>query len=158
MKRFTVLVPPHGEDFLFTSTQLNLLRGKKLKLGEKRKNPIHLDKSISTKKNGTSVTRFGNLFYFEQRFKAFGNNQLPKSPTFLSIFCKGAKIIHFSNEIIFGQLLYRHWQFLYGHTDRDRILSMSFGPQRTAFISILATGDPNKTKTFSKKSDHLCNF
>ena len=75
MKRFTVLVPPHGEDFLFTSTQLNLLRGKKLKLGEKRKKPIHLDKSISTKKNGTSVTRFGNLLDFEQRFKAFGNNQ-----------------------------------------------------------------------------------
>ena len=30
---------------------------------------------------------------------------LPKSPTFLGNYCKGAKIIHFSNEIIFGQLL-----------------------------------------------------
>ena len=30
---------------------------------------------------------------------------LPKSTTFLSNFSKGDKIIHFSNEIIFGQLL-----------------------------------------------------
>ena len=30
---------------------------------------------------------------------------LPKSPTFLGIFCKGVKIYHFSSEIIFGQLL-----------------------------------------------------
>ena len=30
---------------------------------------------------------------------------LPKSPTLLRNFCKGAKIIHFSSEIIFGQLL-----------------------------------------------------
>ena len=30
---------------------------------------------------------------------------LPKSPTFFGIFCKGVKIYHFSSEIIFGQLL-----------------------------------------------------
>ena len=30
---------------------------------------------------------------------------LPKSPTFLGNFCKDVKIIHFSLEIIFGQLL-----------------------------------------------------
>ena len=30
---------------------------------------------------------------------------LPKSPTLLGNFCKGVKIIHFSIEIIFGQLL-----------------------------------------------------
>ena len=30
---------------------------------------------------------------------------LPKSPIFLGIFCKGVKIFHFSNEIIFGPLL-----------------------------------------------------
>ena len=30
---------------------------------------------------------------------------LPKSLTFLSNFCKGFKIHHFSSEIIFGQLL-----------------------------------------------------
>ena len=49
-----------------------------------------------------SVTRFGDLLDFGQPFKAFGNN---KSPTFLGNFCKGVKIIHFSSEIIFGQLL-----------------------------------------------------
>ena len=37
--------------------------------------------------------------------KPFATINLPKSPTFLGNFCKGAKIIHFSNEIIFGQLL-----------------------------------------------------
>ena len=35
----------------------------------------------------------------------FGSNQFPKSPTFLGNFCKGVKIIHFSIEIIVGQLL-----------------------------------------------------
>ena len=30
---------------------------------------------------------------------------LTKSPTFLGNFCKGVKIIRFSGEIIFGQLL-----------------------------------------------------
>ena len=30
---------------------------------------------------------------------------LSKSPTFLGNFWKGSKIIHFSSEIIFGQLL-----------------------------------------------------
>ena len=40
---------------------------------------------------------------------------LPKSPTFLGNFCKGAKIIHFSNEIIFGKL-YRHLAiFIWSH-------------------------------------------
>ena len=37
--------------------------------------------------------------------KPFATINLPKFSTFLGNFCKGAKIIHFSNEIIFGQLL-----------------------------------------------------
>ena len=37
----------------------------------------------------------------------FATMNLPKSPTFLGNFSKGAKIIHFSNEIIFGNF-YRH--------------------------------------------------
>ena len=53
----------------------------------------------------TSVTRLGNLLDFGQLFKAFGNNYLPKSPTFLGNFCKGVKIYPFSSEIIFGKLL-----------------------------------------------------
>ena len=37
--------------------------------------------------------------------KPFATINLPKCSTFLGNFCKGAKIIHFCNEIIFGQLL-----------------------------------------------------
>ena len=51
------------------------------------------------------MTRLGNLLDFGPRLKAFGNNYLPKSPTFLVNFCKCVKIFHFSSEIIFGQLL-----------------------------------------------------
>ena len=36
---------------------------------------------------------------------------LPKSPTLLGNFCKGVKIIHFSSEIIFGQLLWTFGDF-----------------------------------------------
>ena len=37
--------------------------------------------------------------------KPLATIKLPKYPSFLGSFCKGVKIIHFSNEIIFGQLL-----------------------------------------------------
>ena len=40
----------------------------------------------------SSVTRLGNLLDFGQLFKAFDNNNLPKSPTFLGNFCKAIKI------------------------------------------------------------------
>ena len=46
------------------------------------------------------------------RFCTLGNHSKPvatiilaKSPTYLGNFCKGVKIIHFSSELIFGQLL-----------------------------------------------------
>ena len=51
------------------------------------------------------VTRLGDLLDFRRVLKAFGNINLPKSPTFLGNFCKGVIIFHFSSEIIFGQLL-----------------------------------------------------
>ena len=54
---------------------------------------------------GCNVTRFGDLLDFGQLFKAFETINLPKSLTFLDIFCVGVKIYHFSSEIIFGQLL-----------------------------------------------------
>ena len=44
----------------------------------------------------SSVTRLGDFLHFGQPFKL---------PTVLGNFCKGVKIIHFSREIIFGQLL-----------------------------------------------------
>ena len=37
---------------------------------------------------------------------------LPELPTLFGIFWKGVKIIHFSSEIIFGQLLSRFGDFL----------------------------------------------
>jgi len=52
-----------------------------------------------------SVTRLGDFLHFGQLFKAFGNNYLAQSFTFLGNFCKGVKIYHFSSEIIFSQLL-----------------------------------------------------
>ena len=45
---------------------------------------------------------YGTLGYF---LKPLATINLPKSPTFLGNFCKGVKIYHFSNEIIFGQPL-----------------------------------------------------
>ena len=59
-----------------------------------------------------SVTRDGDFLHFGQPFKAGGNNYLPKLPTLLGNFCKGVKIIHFSCEIVFGQLL---WTFVNFH-------------------------------------------
>ena len=53
----------------------------------------------------TSVTRLGNLLDFGQILKPLATINLPKSPTFLGTVCEGVKIYHFSNEIIFGQLL-----------------------------------------------------
>ena len=45
--------------------------------------------------------------------KPLATINLPKSLTFLGIFCKCVKIYHFSSVIIFGQLL---WRFFSGHT------------------------------------------
>ena len=53
----------------------------------------------------SSVTRLGNLLDFGQVLKPLATINLPKYLTFLGIFCKCVKIYHFSNVIIFGQLL-----------------------------------------------------
>ena len=53
----------------------------------------------------TSVSRFGDLLDFGQLLKPLAAINLPKSPTFLGIFCKGDKILIFSSKMIFGQLL-----------------------------------------------------
>ena len=55
--------------------------------------------------HGISVTRFGDSLNFGQVIKPLATIKLPKSPTFLGYFCKGVKIDHFPNEIIFRQLL-----------------------------------------------------
>ena len=53
-----------------------------------------------------SVARLGDILDFGQLFKASGKINLPQSSPFLGNFCKGVKIIHFSSDTIFGQLLY----------------------------------------------------
>ena len=54
----------------------------------------------------TSVTRFGDLLYFGQLFKAWATIILPKLPThFRQFLSKGVKIFHFTREILYGQLL-----------------------------------------------------
>ena len=60
----------------------------------------------------TSVTRLGNLLHFGQLFKDCETIILSKSPTLFGYICKGVKIIHFSSEIIFGQLLWTFGKFL----------------------------------------------
>ena len=52
-----------------------------------------------------SVTRLADFLHFGQPFKAGGNNYFTQIFHILGNFCKGAKAIHFSCEIIFGQLL-----------------------------------------------------
>ena len=47
--------------------------------------------------------------------KPLATMNLPTSPTFLGIFCKGVKIFIFSSEINFGQLLETFGDFS-GHT------------------------------------------
>ena len=60
----------------------------------------------------SSVTRLGDLWYFGQLFKAFGNNYFAQIAHILGNSCKAVKIFHFSNEIIFGLLLQIFGNFL----------------------------------------------
>ena len=53
----------------------------------------------------SSVTRLGDILDFGQLLKPLATINLPQSPPFLGNFCKGVKIIQFSSETIFGQLL-----------------------------------------------------
>ena len=52
-----------------------------------------------------SVTRLGDFINFGRPFKASGNNCFTQITQLLGNFCEGAKIIHFSSKIIFGELL-----------------------------------------------------
>ena len=52
-----------------------------------------------------SVTRLVDILDFGQPLKHLATINLPQSSQFLGNFCKGVKIIHFSSETIFGQLL-----------------------------------------------------
>ena len=52
-----------------------------------------------------SVTRLGDFCTLGNHSKPVATIILPKLPTLSGNFCKDVKIIHFSNEIIIGQLL-----------------------------------------------------
>ena len=52
-----------------------------------------------------SVTRLGDFWTLVNFLKPLETIYLSKSLTFLGNFCKCVKVIHFSCEIIFGQLL-----------------------------------------------------
>ena len=54
---------------------------------------------------GISLTRFGDFWTLSNFLKPLATINLPQSPPFLGNFCKGVKIIYFSSETIFGQLL-----------------------------------------------------
>ena len=53
----------------------------------------------------TSVTRLGDFWTLANFLKPLPTINLPQSSPFLDNYCKGVKIIHFSSETIFGQLL-----------------------------------------------------
>ena len=64
---------------------------------------------------GCSVTRLSDFLHFGQLFKAQGTIILTKLLTLLGNSCKGVKILHFSSEIIFGQLLQTFGDFYWSH-------------------------------------------
>ena len=63
----------------------------------------------------TSVTRLGDFWILGNFSKPLATINLPNSPIFLSNFCKGVKINHFSSEIIFGQFLKTFGDFFWSH-------------------------------------------
>ena len=64
----------------------------------------------------SSVTRFGKFLDFGHFLKPLATINVPKSPTFLGIFCKCVKIFHFSCETIFWATFIDICQFSSGHT------------------------------------------
>ena len=66
------------------------------------------------------MTGLDDLLDFGPLLKSLAAINLPKSPTFLSNFCKGVKINHFSIEIILGKF-YRHLTSFSGHTGGHQV-------------------------------------
>ena len=81
---------------------------------------------------------FCTLGYF---LKPLASINLPKSPTFLGIFCKGVYYLSFSGEIILGNF-YRHlaifiWSDWWHWTRIDRICVMAFLYLQNAFYKTI---------------------
>ena len=70
----------------------------------KDRQAIAIEVEKERKRAISSVTRVDDFCTLGNFLKPFATINLSKSPTFLGNFCKGAKILHFSNEIIFRQL------------------------------------------------------
>ena len=63
-----------------------------------------------------SVTDWAIYWTLDHFLKPLATINLPKSPTFLGIFCKDVKIYHFYCEINFRATFYRHLAIFSGHT------------------------------------------
>ena len=75
-------------------------------LGHLKQNKLSLPLSVALLSPWVPVRPDLAIYWTLGNFvKPLATIKLPQSPTFLGNFCKGVKIIHFSSETIFGQLL-----------------------------------------------------
>ena len=77
------------------------------------------------------MTRLGDFLHFGQPFKASDNNYFTQIAHIVGIFCKGVKIIHFSCEIIFGQLLQTFGDFYLVTLIGSRIIKLGLINSKT---------------------------
>ena len=81
----------------------------------------------------TSVTRLAIFCTLGNFSKPVATIIVPKLSTFRAIFCKGVNISHFSNEIIFGQLLQTF----------GNLILVTLQLQQPVFTSFCVNGDSN---------------
>ena len=88
--------------------------------------------------------------------KPLATINLPKSPTFLGIFCKGVKIYHFSSEIIFWATFIDIWQFSSGPSGGQPYSDTS--PYEVGEYSLIVLSRSNRIFHYNKrKQDGLYN-
>ena len=88
---------------------------------------------------------FCTLGYF---LKPLASINLPKSPTFLGIFCKGVYHLSFSSEIIFGQLLQTFDDFY--------LVTLLTTHSLQAVVSVLCSFEGMSTRSVSRANNRLC--
>ena len=93
-----------------------------------------------------SVTGLGDFLHFGQFFKACGKNYFAQIVHILGNFCKGVQIIHFSSEIIFGQLLLTFVRLFISHT--------ACVSQQVPYIIITSFSPKNRSDQISKFKVH----
>ena len=82
-----------------------MYRGKHGEKTLKESNLFHSISCIHALWQMTIVTRLGGFLLFGQAFKAGDINYFSQIADIIGQFLKGVKIIHFSSEFFFGQLL-----------------------------------------------------